>query len=553
MHRSRRNKKSGSNRDRKQRNQNKCDKSINDGDEKKGINDQISANAKVDKYNEKSFAIKLSDVMGRYLVTTKNIQPAEIILDEEAIVVGPCQGTKPICLVCYRPLFAKENSLIPHPNLVPCEKCNWPLCGDQSCIEVRNEPGVVHDHSEECKIFAASKENNRMVGKDPLKEHSLYEAIVPLRCLLYRDSNLQRWKAIAEMESHNAIRKMQPNIWNNNQEKVANVIRGPWGLGDKFTDDEIHTVCGALEVNAFEIGHNGSSLRALFGPYAYLIAHDCVPNTSHVDEFHLPSNGKKDSEEGNKETGIFRMKVRSSMAISCGETLFLSYAYTLQGTMARREHLRQICEGVGSRGRVLPKDPLEETSEWRCDSCGRYAVDSSSVTAIIDRITAESETLTSDAVEAYEAFLQRYRNVLHPSHYLAIGVKHSLSQLYGKISGYTIHEMPRSLLERKRNLCRELLTVFDVVEPGKSRIRGITLYELHAPLMTLITRDLEEGKLNVKKQKRELLKQLNEVLKCLEEARDILKCEPSNSPEASMAAAASEGLKGLQKWLSTIT
>ncbi|XP_046405906.1 uncharacterized protein LOC124170904 [Ischnura elegans] len=539
----------------------------------KGDGSPASAKGKSEEQDKKPFEIKLSDVMGRYLVAKKDFKAAETILDEEAVVVGPCQGSKPLCLVCYRPLTAIANN--PPPTVSHCTRCQWPLCSVDSCVKAREQPGAEHDHSLECKVFAAA---GRRAIQDPLKEHALYEAIVPLRCLLCRESKPQRWKIISEMESHDSIRKTQPLIWDNNQEKVVDVIRGPWGLGDKFSEEDIHTVCGALEVNAFEIGRNGSSLRALFGPYAYLIAHDCVPNTSHVDEFEPLSKRKKMAGDQSGEIGTFRMKVRCSTPIARGEALFLSYAHTLQGTVARRQHLRlskffsctcrrcqdatelgtylsalrcPACERAGSQGRVLPREPLDEASEWQCDACQRYSVGAPSVAAIVERITAESESLSS--VEAYETFLQRYSNVLHPTHYLAIGAKHSLSQIYGKVSGYTIHEMPRSLLERKRDICRELLTVFDVVEPGKSRLRGITLYELHAPLMTLITRDLEEGRINPKNQKRELLNQLQEVLKCLEEAKDILKYEPAGSSEAAMATAASDGLKELKKWLSTIT
>jgi hypothetical protein len=93
-------------------------------------------------------------------------------------------------------------------------------------------------------------------------------------------------------------------------------------LADLFTEEEIHTVCGILEVNAFEVGPQGRSVRALY-PSAYLMAHDCTPNTSHSD----------DSQR--------RLTVRAVCKINKGEAVTLSYAYTLQGTMRRRQHLRE--------------------------------------------------------------------------------------------------------------------------------------------------------------------------------------------------------------------
>lgn len=75
-------------------------------------------------------------------------------------------------------------------------------------------------------------------------------------------------------------------------------------------------------------------------------------------------------------------------------------------------------------------------------------------------------------VEGMEKFLEKYRNVLHPTHYLCLGVKLSLSQLYGKITGFIIHELSDDLLIRKQNICKEILKIFDVIEPGFSRLRG---------------------------------------------------------------------------------
>nr|CAH7726752.1 unnamed protein product [Callosobruchus chinensis] len=83
------------------------------------------------------------------------------------------------------------------------------------------------------------------------------------------------------MEHHNSIRKNITQIWNTNQINVVNRIRGSWGLTE-YSENEIHTVCGVLEVNSFEIGRRDKA-RGLY-PTAFLISHDCVPNTNHVDD-----------------------------------------------------------------------------------------------------------------------------------------------------------------------------------------------------------------------------------------------------------------------------
>ena len=50
------------------------------------------------------FRIDHSDpAMGRHFVATRNIRPLELILMEDAAVVGPATKTKPLCLNCLQP------------------------------------------------------------------------------------------------------------------------------------------------------------------------------------------------------------------------------------------------------------------------------------------------------------------------------------------------------------------------------------------------------------------------------------------------------------------
>lgn len=64
-------------------------------------------------------------------------------------------------------------------------------------------------------------------------------------------------------------------------------------------------------MNAFEVGQMGASIRALY-PRAYLLAHDCTPNTTHTDDSRR------------------RITIRAATKIIKGDAITLSYAYTLQ-------------------------------------------------------------------------------------------------------------------------------------------------------------------------------------------------------------------------------
>lgn len=100
-------------------------------------------------------------------------------------------------------------------------------------------------------------------------------------------------------------------MWDRNHGTIVNRIRDQWKLLE-FTEEEIHRMCGILEVNCFEVGGGQTSARALF-PEAYLLCHDCVPNTNHTDD---PTTHE--------------LVVRTTMPLKKGDVISLSYAYTLQ-------------------------------------------------------------------------------------------------------------------------------------------------------------------------------------------------------------------------------
>ncbi|XP_022900337.2 SET domain-containing protein SmydA-8 [Onthophagus taurus] len=489
--------------------------------------------------NNDRFNIKTSKIMGRYIVASKDLNPGEIILSEAPLVVGPCAGCKVICIACYQLL---ENS-----NYAKCFECGWPLC-KSTCSGINKKYGHTQ---EECLILKSSKSEKFLNYKDFDRLQENFQAIVPLRCLILKESDPKTFEKIAQMESHETIRKCIPDLWSLDKINVIDRIRLDWGLKE-FSEEEIHRICGILEVNCFEIGQNSVSIRGLY-PQAFLMSHDCIPNTSHSDE------------------EDFKLTVRASVKISKNQPITLSYAYTLQGTLKRREHLlenkffeckclrckdpTELGTNLGAlicpkckRGSVLPSDPLNCESSWSCNNksqkCPGYTVTSKSMKLLINRIQSEIDEIDCNDVKKMEYLLEKYRNVLHPNHYLCLSLKLSLSQLYGKINGFLIHELTDELLERKIEICREILKIFDVLEPGYTRIRGVTLYELHAPIMIMVSRKFEKQQIT----KSELKNLLREVVRYLEEASVILSYEPSSTSEGIMGIAAKEALGRIKDW-----
>jgi hypothetical protein len=161
--------------------------------------------------------------------------------------------------------------------------------------------------------------------------------------------------------------------------------------------------------------------------------------------------------------------------------------------------------------------------------------------SLVTRLYEELDALGGSDINQIEAFMRKYSKTLHFNHYVFLSAKHSLCQLYGKVDGFLINELSIEQLKRKEAYCRDLLEVIDVLEPGSSRLRGVILYELHAPVMIQLTTELQTGAIKLN----EFRRKLREVTTILEKSHDILKHEPSGSQEHEMAVAAKAALMSI--------
>lgn len=116
-----------------------------------------------------------------------------------------------------------------------CEKCSWPIC-QSSCTGLYKDYG----HTlEECLTLSKTSFDSEFQHD----HENIYNFIVPLRCLLLKNISKEKWKILTSMESHNKIRKEIKNIWEINEKTVVNKLQ------KYFNTEEIHTICGVLEVS----------------------------------------------------------------------------------------------------------------------------------------------------------------------------------------------------------------------------------------------------------------------------------------------------------------
>lgn len=244
--------------------------------------------------------------------------------------------------------------------------------------------------------------------------------------------------------------------------------------------ETIHKICGIIDVNSLEINQDGE-LSAIY-PTAYLMEHSCLPNTVHNFGNQLEN---------------YKITVRAAVPIKKGEHISTMYTHALWGTQARREHLRETkyfdckcircsdpteldtylsalrclgTEGNKCNGIQLPIDPTDDKTEWACDQCD-VKVANVDVAYLVNQIGDEVDhvQIASPTVRDLSALLEKILTFLHPNHYHAYSIKHSLIQLYGYQQGYMPNQITDELLKKKSVMCRELMDVTKKIDPGNAR------------------------------------------------------------------------------------
>nr|XP_966477.1 PREDICTED: protein msta, isoform B [Tribolium castaneum] len=465
------------------------------------------------------FTIKQTD-QNRHVVANRLIKSGEIILTETPFVYGPKPGSPVLCLGCFECVDSKT----------ACSKCSWPVCGP--------ECEFLSSHKDnECEIFAKNRVKFNDVD-DPYDVCLQYEGITPLRMLLAKEKDPKRW-----LEEIGGLKIRKNNV------NVVDFVRNVCKM-DQFCDDLIHTVCGILDLNAIEVrAPSGYLIRCLY-PKLSQISHNCVTN---LFQTVTPED--------------FKITLRASGNISENQELFYNYVYPLWPTLIRRDFLKEnknldcCCKRCGDKtelrthlstlkcskcdnGILLSSDSLSDSCDWNCTHC-EFKTNASSVKKVYRIVQSEIEAIQmvsgAEGIEQREAIFRKYRSVFHPKNAYMTILRVDLTQLYGRAPGYTIHELPDLLQEHKVELCYQLLEVLDVVEPGLSKLRGITLYELHAPLISLARNEYKSGLIT----REDFRKKMQDAVGLLEKSVEILKLEPPNSVEGELAIVAKQSLENL--------
>ena len=133
---------------------------------------------------------------GRILVATRDVQPFELVVEDNSAAYGPYESNPTIvCVVCLRIIQEEDKES-------RCSKCHLPLCADclNSAGEAGGGGGRISIHEPECNVFSRAESDER-------KNFAEYcGVILPLRMIALREKNPPFWERILALESHTKAR-----------------------------------------------------------------------------------------------------------------------------------------------------------------------------------------------------------------------------------------------------------------------------------------------------------------------------------------------------------
>jgi len=365
----------------------------------------------------------------------------------------------------------------------------------------------------ECKAFQAvgfkapdfsSAEEYRQLRFNP------YCFITTLRCILMRGQSPLEWEDLQELRDHNMERRaFDEQGWLDHEEEVSAFLTQSLKLthanGALVTAEEVHRTIGILSTNNanFCMGDDFGKGAGLYPTYAR-VNHGCWCNTKTLKY--------KDN----------RLELRASEPIKKGQEIVNQYVKPNIGTVSRRLILRNkwhfdcdckrcadptefgsmlsaiLCQDC-EIGCVLPQEPLVPDYPWKCQDCG-LSVDVDRVSEVLMEADEaikmnKGNKEQYDIVQHYEKYLYDQSKHLHWQNYILINAKMKLGLLYGNIKPYTYENLTRSQLERKSQVCQDVLDTMSKVDTGYTSWRTSMLSEITKTKILLAKQDFKAGRI----------------------------------------------------------
>jgi len=426
---------------------------------------------------------------GKCVVATRDIEALELIIFDQATVVGPRNISNEVCLECGANV---ENSDY------CCGICKFPMC-NELCQ-------VGKQHQIECAILKGLPSS--------VSRKKVYTWISPLRLLLRMASNPRVYKQIQFLQDHNATTLQEDQeVLAESKDLLTYLLKNP--ALKQFTQEDFLWVRGVLRTNCLMFGEK--RLRALF-PHFSFINHNCRANAKHT--VYLQKQ---------------KIAVTAQTEIKEGEEIEINYVAFIQGTFLRRRKLNStwkflcVCARctdpteLGTNlstikcpkcenGFMVNENPLSDESNWVCKAkVHNFKISWQSYLEMTAAIKADLYSDNRKSIDQQEEDLIKYQEYLHPHHHLCMLLKRNIINAYSKMD---LKMVERKGFLRIRELCQESLDILGLVDPGYPIWRSDTLKDLAACEMNLARVDLESSLI----QRPEFLERVKGSMKMVEEA-----------------------------------
>lgn len=130
---------------------------------------------------------------------------------------------------------------------------------------------------------------------------------------------------------------------------------------------------------------------------------------------------------------------------------------------------------------------IHNGSNWLCEQC-KGALDPVQIQKLLAEISEAMGKANGDII-GYEELLQKHAGDLHPNHFLMIDLKQNIATILRTILMNPMCQPGKEVLERRLDLCAEILPVVKAVIPGYSKLYAIALYEYLLTFMELTELD----------------------------------------------------------------
>ncbi|CAG7732485.1 unnamed protein product [Allacma fusca] len=509
-------------------------------------------------------AVILSKRSGGFAVTaTRQLLEGQKIIREKPLVLVPFlkfnsgvrSPTPVLCLGCCR--------ILPPTSDYHCSVCKWDLCG------VDCEQKKFHN-SYECQIFREKKVCPETCSNTEAKQ--LYWNIAILRCLLSMQREPHHWENMFTLPE--SLEGLRDRIGSKSNRKIVinahAFIERTCGF-TQFTPDNCEKIFQILWVNSFEQSEVLFKEKISHVRMVYKFAWGFLPSSCCISNARWAVTDPNDPDE---EEAYF--VARCTMHINKDENIFLDL-YGLEplfnnpvGTLVRRavlenKYLRPCscsrcldptewetflmavrCKREGCEGYLLITQPLQEEKllKWECLECNtslKHETVLHTIQLVTEKLNqARSLGMKQNPVQQIRTILEviyfSERNYLHQNHFLLLSAIIYVSQLFLTMfmtsfkPGTSLNKEQLGISQDLIPLVKRLYKIIQVLNPGKSQLRGKIMLHLYALSYSSTMINVTSG-VSGKATKRtkfglKMKEKLETILQCHDEVELLLNLEP---------------------------